>query len=96
MADTMVDKEERRLTRTERELTRLGEGRVTQHKVKPKAKKKLAPKKKEKVGIGRDHAAENKARLLQDLDMRIRAAQRAKNQDLVNKYSKQKNALESM
>jgi hypothetical protein len=95
MADTMVDKEERRLTRTERELTRLGEGRVTQRKVKPKAKKKVKPK-KEKIGIGRDHAAENKARLLQDLDMRIRAAQRAKNQDLVNKYSKQKNALESM
>lgn len=90
----MEDKEKDRRTRTERELDALGEG--TSAPVKPKPKEKPKPKPKEKAGIGRDHSEENKQRLLADLDARIRAARAAGNQDLVNKYTTRRKALEAL
>ena len=62
--------------------------------VKPKPKpKKKAPKKKKKSSVGRDMAAENRARLMRDLDSRIAAARAANNMDLVNTYEARKKAL---
>lgn len=90
----MEDKEKDRRTRTERELDALGEG--TSAPVKPKPKEKPKAKPKEKAGIGRDHSEENKQRLLADLDARIRAARAAGNQDLVNKYTTRRKALEAL
>ena len=88
----MRKKQEDRVTKTDRALDAMGEGRT----VKPKPKKKKPapkPKPKEKVGVGRDMAAENRKRLVKDLDDRIAAARAANNMDLVNKYSARKKAL---
>lgn len=62
--------------------------------VKPKPKpKKKAPKKKKTSSVGRDMAAENRTRLMRDLDSRIAAARAANNMDLVNTYEARKKAL---
>lgn len=88
----MKEKEKDRQTRTERELEALGEGNTETVKPKPKPKVKPRPH-KEKAGVGRDMAAENRARLIRDLDERIAAARAANNMDLVNKYEARKKAL---
>lgn len=92
----MRKKEEDRQTRTERELAAMGEGRGTSVKPKPKKKKPKPKPHKEKSGVGRDMAAENRARLIRDLDSRIAAARAANNMDLVNKYEARKKALKEL
>lgn len=91
---SMKDKEKKRRSRTEKTLGTLGEGMGTSVKPKKKPRKKV-PKvsKSEKMGVGRDMAAQNRTRLMKDLDNRIAAARAASNMDLVNKYMARKKAL---
>ena len=92
----MSDKKRRLSTRTADELEKLGEG-MTNKPAKPAAPPAKKPtRKSETVGVGRDMAAENRARLMRDLDARIAAARAANNMDLVNKYMARKKALEAL
>lgn len=87
---------DRKRTRTEEELEKLGEGMSgTTPAPAPKAPAPKPPPAENK-GTGRDLAAESRAALIRQLDARITAARAANNMDLVNKYMAQKKQLESM
>lgn len=95
----ITEGQERRVTRTERELERMGEGMQNVGEDKPKAAAKSPPKKaapKEKVGVGRDDSEANKRRLIGELQTRVAAARAAGNMDLVNKYKARITALNAL
>jgi hypothetical protein len=76
---------------------KLAEAEAAATGVKPAKKApKGGPHNEEKVGVGRDMAAENRARLIRDLDARIAAARASNNMDLVNRYTAKKEALKAL
>lgn len=64
----------------------------TRKKKKPK-KKPTPPPVEEQASVGRDFAAENARRLMQQLDAQYEAAKRAGNVDLANKIDARRKAL---
>lgn len=69
------------------------EAAPTRKKKKPKKKPAAAPPPAEVAGQGRDFAAENARRLMEQLNARYEAAKRAGNVDLMNKVDAQRKAL---
>lgn len=89
----LADRAKRHIMERKSRIDSAVEGQTS---VKPKRRKKKPAPGNKKDGVGRDMAAENRARLIRDLDARIAAARAANNMDLVNKYTERKKALAAL